>query len=60
MCNLYVRKGISKKSGKEYVALVGEDVFGTFFISFDSQVVMRVSGMSAFDIANLPVGDNKI
>lgn len=53
--SLYVKKIMSKKN-KPFLALVGEDVFGQCFISFDPQVIMRISGLTAADLSNLDVG----
>ena len=44
------------KKGNSFIAIVGEDVFGHCFITFDTQVIMRMSGLSASDIASLEVG----
>ena len=55
--SLYVKKIMSKK-GKPFIAVVGEDVFGQCFITFDTQVIMRMSGLSAKEISALEVGDS--
>lgn len=54
---LYVKKLMSKK-GNPFVAIVGIDCFGQCFVTFDTQVIMRMSGLSAKDIGNMSVGDS--
>ena len=54
---LYVKKIMSKK-GSPFIAIVGEDVFGQCFITFDTQVIMRMCGMSPKEFGDLNVGDS--
>ena len=58
MFNLYLKKGISK-NGKPYCAIVMEDFFGTSFVTFDTNIIMRMSGYTAQEIFLLDNGCHK-
>lgn len=52
----YLVKNVSKKSGKEYTALVLDLGYRQVFISFDLVVISEVSGLSFQEIYALSSG----
>lgn len=53
----YVVKNLSKKTNKEYIALVVDLSYRVLPISFDNLVIAEVSGLSFSELYALKVGD---
>lgn len=58
--NVYVVKGVSEKSKKEYVKLYIDFGYNELPISFDVGVICQYCDLRPSDIANLPVNQKKL
>lgn len=52
----YVKKFVSKKSGKLVSALCADLGYTTKYISFDVDLLAELLALSRFEFANLPAG----
>lgn len=58
MYTMFIRKGVSKK-GNTYIGIYAEDMFGQMAVTFDLNIIMRLSGYSAAELCALPNGVHK-
>lgn len=56
----YVKKFVSKKTGKLVSALCANLGYTTKYISFDSDLLAELLALSRFDFAVLPAGDYEV